>query len=301
MDRALDKLKAVIAILVLGLLALLPLKWAQSLGAWFTSRQLNRPDSKLANNTRRNIELCFPELEATARESLVAQSLAETGRSMAEMGMSWLWSPERSLKNIRTVQGEELITETLAAGRGIILIAPHLGNWEVLNLYLSRRYPFTAMYKPPQLKIMDDLIKRMRARLGTRMAPANASGVRMVMKALKRTEMVGILPDQEPDLQSGVFAPFFGVEALTMKLLPQLARQTKARVICGYAQRLPEGQGFDIYFREAEEGLDNKDLEQAAAAMNRSVEACVRALPSQYQWEYRRFSRRPEGQSKRYG
>jgi Kdo2-lipid IVA lauroyltransferase/acyltransferase len=301
MDIALDKVKAVLAILVLGVLALLPLKWAQSLGAWFGRRQVKNPNGKLASNTRRNIELCFPELETPARDALIEQSLAETGRSMAEMGMSWLWSPERSLKNIRGVNGEALITQTLAEGRGIILIAPHLGNWEVLNLYLSKRYPFTAMYKPPRLKLMDDLIKRMRARLGTRMAPANASGVRMVMKALKRTEMVGILPDQEPDEQSGVFAPFFGIDALTMKLLPQLARQTKAKVICGYAERLADGEGFMIYFREAEAGLDNPDLEQAAAAMNRSVEACVRALPSQYQWEYRRFSRRPEGQPRRYG
>jgi KDO2-lipid IV(A) lauroyltransferase len=301
MGIALDKVRAVLAILVLGVLALLPLKWAQSLGAWFGRRQLHKPNSKLAGNTRRNIELCFPELDAQAQEKLIAASLAETGRSLAEMGMSWLWSPQRSLKNIRSVEGEELITETLAAGRGIILIAPHLGNWEVLNLYLSKRYPFTAMYKPPRLKLMDDLVKRMRARLGTRMAPANASGVRMVMKALKRTEMVGILPDQDPDDQSGVFAPFFGIDALTMKLLPQLARQTKARVICGYAERLPNGEGFRVYFREAEAGLDNPDLEQAAAAMNRSVEACVRALPSQYQWEYRRFSRRPEGQPRRYG
>ncbi|WP_255852824.1 lysophospholipid acyltransferase family protein [Marinobacterium rhizophilum] len=293
-------MKAVLAILVLGVLALLPLKWAQSLGGWFGRRQSKDPAGKLASNTRRNIELCFPELDATAQDALIEDSLVETGRSMAEMGMSWLWSPERTLKNIRAVNGESLITETLASGRGIILIAPHLGNWEVLNLYLSKRYPFTAMYKPPQLKLMDDLIKRMRARLGTRMAPANASGVRMVMKALKRTEMVGILPDQEPDEQGGVFAPFFGVDALTMKLLPQLARQTKARVICGYAERLADGAGFEIYFREAEAGLDNPDLEQAAAAMNRSVEACVRALPSQYQWEYRRFSRRPEGQPRRY-
>lgn len=300
MGIALDKVRAVLAILVLGMLALLPLKWAQSLGAWFGRRQLNKPNSKLAGNTRRNIALCFPELDAPAQEKLIAASLAETGRSLAEMGMSWLWSPQRSLKNIRSVEGEELIIETLAAGRGIILIAPHLGNWEVLNLYLSKRYPFTAMYKPPRLKLMDDLVKRMRARLGTRMAPANASGVRMVMKALKRTEMVGILPDQEPDDQSGVFAPFFGVDALTMKLLPQLARQTKARVICGYAERLPKGEGFKVYFREAEAGLDNPDLVQAAAAMNRSVEACVRALPSQYQWEYRRFSSRPAGQPKRY-
>ncbi|MFC6670599.1 lysophospholipid acyltransferase family protein [Marinobacterium aestuariivivens] len=254
----------------------------------------------MAGNTRRNIELCFPELDVEARERLVAESLEETGRAMAEMGMSWLWSPARSLGKVRAVHGESLIRDALDEGRGVLLIAPHLGNWEVLNLYVSNRYrPFTAMYKPPQLKLMDDLIRRRRARLGSAMAPANASGVRMVMKALKRGEMVGILPDQEPDRQ-GDFRPFFGVQALTMKLLPQLARQTGARVICGYAKRLPGGEGFELFFRAAEEGIGDPDLEKAAAAMNRSVEQCVRALPAQYQWEYRRFSRRPRGEPKLY-
>ncbi|GGO77423.1 lipid A biosynthesis lauroyl acyltransferase [Marinobacterium nitratireducens] len=298
----LDNLKAALVIAILGLLALLPLKWAHALGGWLGRRQARDRSGKLAANTWRNLEMCFPELDDAARDRLATESLEHTGRTSAEMGMSWFWSPRRSLKKVRSVHGEEVVRQALAEGRGVILMAPHLGNWELLNLYVSNRYrPFTAMYKPPQLKLIDDLIRRRRARLGTDMAPANASGVRMVMKALKRGEMVGILPDQQPDRSGGIFAPFFGIEALTMKLVPQLARQTGARVICGYARRLPKGEGYDIHFRTAEDGVGDRDLQQAAAAMNRSVEACVRALPEQYQWEYRRFSERPEGQPKRYG
>ncbi|SEB07387.1 KDO2-lipid IV(A) lauroyltransferase [Marinobacterium iners DSM 11526] len=300
-ESELKQVKAILAVLVLGLLSLLPLKASQGLGRWLGNRQWRKGEkAKMTFQTRRNISRCFPELDSDAQDQLVHESLRQTGCSLCEMGMAWLWPAKRTLKKIRQIHNKEIVSEAVAQGKGVILIAPHLGNWEVLNLWLSAHYPFTAMYKPPRLKLMDDLIKRMRARLGTRMAPADTRGVRMVMKALRRGEMVGILPDQEPEASGGIHVPFFGNQALTMKLLPQLAAQTGAVVICGYAERLPQAEGFDLHFRRAEHEINSKDLIQAATAMNRSVEACVRALPAQYQWEYRRFSHQPEGMPRFY-
>jgi len=297
----LKQVKAILAVLLLGILSLLPLRASQGLGHWLGNRLWRKGDrAKMTFQTRRNIGRCFPEMDEGAQDALVRESLQQTGCSLCEMGMAWLWPARRTLKKIRQIHNAELLEDAIAQGKGVILIAPHLGNWEVLNLWLSAHYDFTAMYKPPRLKLMDDLIKRMRARLGTRMAPADTRGVRMVMKALRRGEMVGILPDQEPEASGGIHVPFFGNPALTMKLLPQLAAQTGAVVVCGYAERLPQAQGFDLHFRMADAEINSKDLEQAATAMNRSVEACVRALPAQYQWEYRRFSHQPAGEPRFY-
>lgn len=295
------KIKGILAILALGITALLPLRWAQGLGKRLGRHFYQKGDSsRLYRTTRINLTSCFPEMSEPLRQDLIQQSLEQTGQSIAEMGMSWLWPVKRTLKTIHTVHNEALITEGITSGKGVILIAPHLGNWEVLNLYLSNRYTFTAMYKPPRQKQLDSLIKRMRARLGTDMAPANVQGVRKVMKALKRSEMVGILPDQEPDAGSGLFADFFGIPALTMTLLPQLAAQTGARVLCGYAKRLDNAKGFEIYFSEAEPEIALKDVLLATEAMNRSIERCVRELPAQYQWEYKRFNSSPEGAKRIY-
>ncbi|RAU18016.1 lauroyl acyltransferase [Nitrincola tibetensis] len=295
------KIKSVLAISFLGLMALLPLSWAQFLGAHLGRYFFRKGDkNKWCRFTQSNIAHCFPELSEDERNVAVQESLIETGKSVSEMGMSWLWAPKRTLKKVVKIHHEELITNALSKKKGVILIAPHLGNWEVLNLYLSNKYSFTAMYKPPKQPAMDKLIKRMRARLGSRMAPANVQGVRMVMKALRRGEMVGILPDQEPDLESGIYVPFFNSPALTMKLLPQLAAQTGASVICGFAKRLPHAQGFEIYFYEGDPEINQKDLSVAASAMNRTVENCVRQAPWQYQWEYKRFSSRPEGEADIY-
>jgi len=294
-------IKSLLAVMVLGLLSLLPLRAAQALGRWVGRRLWNRGDaSQMVRQTRRNIDVCFPELPAVERERLMQDSLEHTGSVMCEMGMAWFWSSKRTLKKVRRIHNEAALQTALARGKGVILIAPHLGNWELINLYVANHYPFTAMYKPPRLKLMDDLIRKMRARLGTRMAPADGRGVRMVMKALKKGEMIGILPDQEPDRSGGIHVPFFGIDALTMKLVPQLAAQTGATVLCAYSERLPDAAGFDLHFREAEAEISSKDLTLAAAAMNRSMEACIRELPAQYQWEYRRFNTRPSKSEPRF-
>ena len=293
------ELKAIPAILAMALLALLPLPVARALGRWLGRRIYRKGEPHpMYRITRINLEICFPQLSVTEREQLICESLEQTGCSLAEMGLSWFWSPQRVLKQVRAVEGEALIRNELEAGRGILLIAPHLGNWEVMNLYLSHHYPLTAMYKPPKLKLMDRLIRKRRARLGSAMAPADMKGVRMVLKALKGAGIVGILPDQEPDRSSGVFAPFYGEPALTMKLLPQLAAQTQVKVLCGYARRLPEG-GFSLHFSEAEPGIHSRDLQQSAAAMNASIERCVNQCPAQYQWEYKRFNTPANGGPRR--
>ena len=294
-------LKGILAVLALGVLALLPLKVAQGFGVFLGRRMYRKGvENKMYQHTKSNIDQCFSELSENDKDALIKESLEQTGQAVAEMGMSWLWPVNKTLKKIKKVNNETVIQQGIEAGKGVILIAPHLGNWEILNLYLSNRYTFTAMYKPPKQKQLDELIKRMRARLGTDMAPANVQGVRKVMKALKRGEMVGILPDQEPEMEGGVFVDFFNSPALTMKLLPQLAAQTGAKVVCGYAKRLPNAEGFEIYFSEADPDIGSKDILVAASAMNRSVERCVRELPAQYQWEYKRFNTRPDGVAKIY-
>jgi KDO2-lipid IV(A) lauroyltransferase len=286
--------KGWLSVAVLYLLAALPLSLAQKLGEWIGSR-IYRKKGASYKITQKNIELCFPELDAAAKDDLVKKSLVETGKFAGEMGMSWIWSSDRVAKKIRKVHNEEVMAEGLAKGKGVILIAPHLGNWEVIGLYLSMHYSITSMYRPPKLEQMDRLIKKKRARMGSKMAPANVKGVRMSMKALKAGEVLGILPDQEADKGSGIFAPFFGQEAYSMKLLPQLAAQTGAAVVSAYAKRLPGAQGFEIFFQRVPAQINEKDLLVSATAMNAAVESCVREIPEQYQWEYKRFQHRSDG------
>jgi KDO2-lipid IV(A) lauroyltransferase len=97
-----------------------------------------------------------------------------------------------------------------------------------------------------------------------------------------------------------VYAPFFGEPALTMTLLPRLARRTGAAVLFVFVERLPRARGYRMHWLPAPEGIADADPVISATALNRGVEACVALCPEQYQWTYRRFKARPDGGPNRY-
>src|SRR5690606_9341413 len=124
--------------------------------------------------------------------------------------------------------------------------------------------------------------------------PADGSGVRALLKALKAERVVGVLPDQEPKQAGAEFAPFFGTPALTMTLTSNLLARTGARAVMVYALRRPQG-GYRLCFRAPEEEIYSDDLATSLAGLNRSVEQCARDDLAQYQWEYKRFKHQPAG------
>lgn len=273
--------------LLLWLLGRLPLRLLHLLGTalgWLWLRAGFREARVAAINLR----LCFPELDATARNALMRATLAETGRTALELPWLWSRSPATLERAIRVVEGERLFLDAIAAGKGVLIAAPHLGAWEALNLYLSRTAPVAILYRPPRLAWVETLINRCRGRLGAEPVRAEAAGVRTLLKRLKEGGVVGILPDQQPKVGEGDFAPFFGRPALTMSLFPKLAQRTGARVLYAWVERLPRGAGFAVRFFDLGGAPD-------AAAMNAAIESLARQCPAQYQWTYKRFGIQPDG------
>lgn len=272
---------------LLWLLGRLPLRVLHALGdaiGWLWLRAGLRE----ARVAAINLDLCFPELGAEQRRELVRRTLAETGRTASEL--TWLWTRSAQTVNagIRVVAGERLFLDAIAAGRGVLIAAPHFGAWEALNLYLSRTAPVAILYRPPRQAWLEVLINRCRGRFGAEPVRAEAAGVRTLMKRLKDGGVVGILPDQQPKVGEGEFAPFFGRPALTMSLFPKLAQRTGAAVLFAWAERLPAGGGFAVHFIDAGPIHD-------ATAMNAAIEGIARRAPAQYQWTYKRFGIQPDG------
>ncbi|QKT03397.1 lysophospholipid acyltransferase family protein [Ectothiorhodospiraceae bacterium 2226] len=281
-------------------LARLPLRAVHAVGAfggWCLATFPNR--QKRA--ARVNVDLCLPELPVVERRRLARRSLYETGKAGAEAAPLLLWEGARALELVREVRGEEHLQQAMDAGRGVLLAVPHLGCWEIVGLYCSPRYPMTSLYRSLKVPELEEVVRGGRERLGARLVTADARGVRAAAHALKRGELVAILPDQDPRRGAGVFVPFFGVPAKTMVLLPRLVHRTGAAVVFAYAERLPRGAGYRLCFTPPAVAIaPDADIEAAAAAMNRGVEACVRALPEQYQWGYKRFRSRPPGETDFY-
>lgn len=274
---------------VLYLLARLPFRWNHRLGAFF-GWMLWKTPNPLKRTSESNLKIAFPELSEEARETLLGASMIELGKTVTEMAPLWLWPQEKILP---LVQAEEMtrVEQALARGKGVILLSPHLGAWELMGWYGSVYYPVTSLYRPPRVGSIAGFMKQARERAGARLVPTDVSGVRALFKALRRNEIVGILPDQYPGKKSGVVAPFFGHPAKTMGLVAKLAQKAQCPVFYAFAERLPEGKGFRIHICDTESAIADPDEPTAAAALNRGVEACVRMAPSQYQWSYRRYKK----------
>jgi len=292
-------MRALLIKLAIHFWSLLPLRMAHGLGAALARLLIWLPN-KPRTIGEINIRLCYPDLPPTQQKNLLRNVLIETGKTVTETGALWLWPPARLLKLVKSVSGEELLLAAVKQERGVIIAAPHIGAWELVGLYLSSRYPFTALYRPPRISALDQFIRVARERCGSRLVPTNAAGVKALFQGIRKNEFIGILPDQDPGEDGGVFAPFFSISANTMTLLPRLARKSGAAVFFVFAERLPKGHGYHMHILPAAVTIADDDPVRAATAVNEGVERCIRLCPAQYQWIYKRFKRRPPGEARFY-
>ncbi len=292
-------MKALLVKSLLHISAKLPLRLNHAVGA-FLGRRLINSNANEKRIAKINIAHCFPELSAEKQQQLLERTLIETCKTITESGLVWLCSQQRFDGLVREIHGEEHLKAGLEKGKGVILAVPHLGNWESIGMYCSPRYPMTSLYRPPKLTGMDSTIRHARQRFGANLVPTNAQGVKALYQALKNNGLVAILPDQDPRENGGQFAPFFGLQANTMTLLSRLAQKSGATVLCTYAQRLPDSSGFAIHFRPVADEIYSKEMNTSVTALNQAVEAAIRHIPDQYQWSYKRFNTRPEGEAQLY-
>ncbi len=261
-------------------------------GCW--GRLLYIFPTKAKDTTTKNLRLCFPNITQQQLQHLIKSSLIHTCCTAMEMGKAWVVPIEKTLSLVVETSGAEDFLSAVRSERGVILLAPHLSNWEILGLFASEGVASNFMYQPPRVAALDRILREGRSRNGVRMAPTNRKGVAEVLAALRRGELVGILPDQVPPDESGVFADFFGEPAFTMTLVSRLVQKTDALVFCGFAERLSNGRGFRAVFAAADEAIYSKDIDTSVRALNRTVEDAANKALVQYQWEYKRFRRRPD-------
>ena len=247
-------------------------------------------------------------LDARQRRAAVA----EAGRMVLELPRLWLRPPEQPIDDPLQWDNAELVSELLALGRGLILLTPHVGSFEMAAQAYAQRFgaqkPLTAMYRPARQSWLRELQEQARARPGLLTAPANLAGVRLLIRALRRGETLGMLPDQVPPDGQGVWAPFFGRPAYTMTLVSRLLQQTDAAVCLIWVQRQPRGGGYVVHLRPLPTPLPPRpkaptaEQEEAwllatATVLNQAMEWVIHQLPTQYLWGYHRYKQPRQGAS----
>ena len=290
-----------LSILIVALKACshLPLPLIHALGAALGWILLLFPN-ETARITATNIRCCFPELDPSGQRRLARESLSETGKTLLESSALWLRPGPRALRLIRRAEGRALVEEALHSGRGVILLTPHLGAWEAAGLFVASAFNMTCLYRPLRVPELEGLVRQARSRLGARYVPATAGGIREIIRKLEQGGVVAMLPDQEPRQGSGIFAPFFGIPAFTTTLPVRLTSRTSAPIVLTWCERLTWGRGYCLHFSRAPEGVYSGDPGEAVKALNAAIEELVRKCPAQYQWGYRRFRTRPEGEAPFY-
>nr|MBF0681462.1 lysophospholipid acyltransferase [Pseudomonas sp.] len=294
-----EKLKGALVVGFLRLFALLPWSMVQRLGSAIGWLMLKLPN-RSRDVARINLARCFPELDDDRREQLLHDSLQQIGKTFTESACAWIWPADRTLRLIREVEGLDVLERALASGKGVVGITSHLGNWEVLNHFYCAQCKPIIFYRPPKLKAVDDLLQQQRVQLGNRVAPSTREGIISIIKEVRRGGSVGIPADPEPSEGSGVFVPFFAIQALTSKFVPGMLSGGKAVGVFLHALRLEDGSGFKVILEAAPEEMYSEDVEVAVASMSRVIESYVRRWPSQYMWTMKRFKKRPAGEARWY-
>jgi KDO2-lipid IV(A) lauroyltransferase len=225
------------------------------------------------------------------------QAIAEAGRMVAEIPWLWLRADDAELARLCEWRDAEALDAAIAQKRPLLMLTPHMGSFEVSARSFVARYgaakPLTVLYRPARRKALRDFQATARARPGLATAPANLAGVRQMLRALRRGEGVGLLPDQVPPDGQGVWAPFFSLPGYTMTLAARLIQQTGADCFIVRCERLPRGRGFLMHcsqlIRPLPSGTDPEAQAEAAAIINETMEQVILRDPGQYLWGYNRY------------
>jgi KDO2-lipid IV(A) lauroyltransferase len=271
-------------IILFDVLARLPLTLLHRLGAllgWAIYLSSGRYAARLRENLR---SAGLHGSEGEFRRLLHA-NIREAGKGVLELPWVWRRPFDRVVAGVGQCHGWAHVEAAHAQGRGVIFLTPHFGCFELTSLYVATRMPLTCLYSPPRWKSLDALMHAGRARGLAKLAPADLGGVRQLLKALKRGENIGVLPDQVPGGGEGVWAPFFGRPAYTMTLVGRLMEASGARAVMCYCLRLPGGEGYALHFLP----LSFDAATPIPHQINAALEQVIRTCPEQYLWSYNRY------------
>jgi len=275
-----------IARFLLTLLAYIPLFINHALGA-FLGWLVYLGSPSYARRIRKNIEQSHITQNKKSLHQLIRSNIAASGKTVIETFAIWFRDDKAVFNLVKACYGWERVERAVKQGKGLIFLTPHLGCFEVTSLYYGALHPMTVLYRQPRHAWLLPLITAGRQRSGVTLAPANALGIKQLLRALNRGEAIGILPDQAPFEGEGEWAPFFGRPAYTMTLASKLAKKTGAQVFMAFGERLNFGRGYNIHIRPIEDGAIN-----TTAELNTEIETTIRQCPEQYLWGYDRYKDR---------
>ena len=250
--------------------------------------------TEAAHVTLINIKIFDPSLSDKAAQDMCLSSLSNSLTLIYELSKLRFSSRLDPGNMIQGIENIDVFEKAQATGRGVLLLMPHLGCWEFMNVFLKGRTKVSALYDKPNVNGLDDFITSTREKFGARMFPINIRGLREVFKSLERNELLVFLPDQVPDYGArGFIGTFFGHDAYTSDLVHRVISKYDSEIVFGLVMRdFSQGRvKYRICFEKPADEIYSKDVRVHISSLNRSLEELVMKAPEQYQWSYKRYKR----------
>lgn len=243
----------------------------------------------------RQIAAAFPEFSASDVRRVARESYDNLGRVAVEASIVSRRGPAGVLAMFADSPTWDVVARAHAEGKGVILVAGHLGNWELSGAYVAARgvacHPIARGMSNP---LSDGYFRRTRERLGMHVMH-DRDAVRRVPRIMKEGGAVGFLSDQATVGLASTFVSFFGRPAKTPRGAAVFALRGDLPVVLIQALRQPDGR----YVFHAEQidvthtGDKERDIDDIIVRFSATLERLVRKYPAQYFWQHRRWKHQP--------
>lgn len=276
---------------ILKIIALLPLSFLQLLASW-VAWWLNLINSSMKRITAINLKIAYPDLTQKQHNDLVKRSLKSQCMTYLEFIKCWRSTPAYSLNLLSEIHGEQHYLDALNNKKGIIIVVPHFGCWELLNAWLNLYTAPVIMYKPNKNKGINRYLIEARQKANATLVPTDESGIRAIFKHLKQGGLTVILPDHVPKSSGGIFSDFYGQHALSSTLVSKLASKTQCNVLgLSCIRNKQQPQKYSVHCQILANEILSKDLQLSVDTLNTEIERMINQAPEQYIWSYKRFRR----------
>lgn len=241
--------------------------------------------------TRRNLDLCFPDLSPDERDRLALQHFEALGMSIIEFALG-RWASDEKLLAMTRIEGAEHIREATGRGQGVILLSAHFTALEISGRVLSLNCPpFDAVFRRNRSEFMTEILRTGREKSARRTIEKN--DIKSMIRSLREGTPVWYAPDQSYNRKQSALLPFFGVPSMTNVATGTLARLGNAVAIPFFPRRLPGG-GYLLTILPPIEDVPSEDPVEDTRKYLDILERQIRLCPEQYYWVHRRFKNRPQ-------
>lgn len=247
--------------------------------------------TKTSKSIELNLQIALPHLTPQQRIEITEQAIRNEITSYFEFLSIWGSSNSKNIERIHHIEGEHYYHEALAAKKGLVMIIPHFGTWEILNAWCSQFTSMTILYKPVKNEDADRFVRDARSRERANLVPTDESGVRQIFKALKQGQTTAILPDHTPNV-GGSMINYFGVPLASSNLSAKLIQKTKAKALFMYAIR-NENDGFTMHIEPMDEKIYEGSADNGTFVIHQAIEQLIQRYPEHYHWSYKRFKANP--------